>query len=61
MNIASLVSDYCENVEEELAQITVGEVNKDIEDVLKHFNQLNIQLKDKMYIEKQKKFSNAYQ
>ena len=52
MNIASLTSSYCDNVEEELAQITVGEVNQDIEDVLKHFNQLNMQLKDKMYIEK---------
>ncbi len=52
MNMASLTSSYCENVEEELAQITVGEVNEDIEEVLKHFNQLNIQLKDKMYIEK---------
>ncbi|MCI8481656.1 MAG: hypothetical protein HFJ27_00790 [Clostridia bacterium] len=52
MNIASLTSDYCDNVEEELAEITVGEVNSDIEEVLKHFNQLNVQLKDKMYIEK---------
>ena len=52
MNMASLTSSYCENVEEELAQITVGEVNEDIEEVLKHFNKLNIQLKDKMYIEK---------
>lgn len=52
MNVASLVSNYCENVEEELAKITVGEVNRDVEDVLRHFNQLNIQLKDKMYIEK---------
>ncbi len=52
MNVASLTSNYCDNVEEELSQITVGEVNKDIEEVLIHFNQLNIQLKDKMYIEK---------
>ncbi len=52
MNIASLNSEYCDNVEEELAQVTVGEVNQDIEEILKHFNQLNIQLKDKMYIEK---------
>ncbi len=52
MNIASLTSDYCDNVEEELAEITVGEVNSDIEEILKHFNQLNVQLKDKMYIEK---------
>ncbi len=52
MNIASLTSQYCDNVEEELAQITVGEPNQDVEEILKHFNQLNIQLKDKMYIEK---------
>ena len=37
MNIASLTSEYCDNVEEELAQITVGEVNEDVEDILKHF------------------------
>lgn len=52
MNIASLTSDYCDNVEEELGEITVGEANSDIEEVLKHFNNLNVQLKDKMYIEK---------
>lgn len=52
MNISSLTSQYCDNVEEELAQITVGEPNQDVEEILKHFNQLNIQLKDKMYIEK---------
>jgi hypothetical protein len=53
MNISSLTSQYCDNVEEELAEITaVGEVNSDIEEILKHFNQLNVQLKDKMYIEK---------
>ncbi len=52
MNVASLVSEYCQNVEEELAQIKVGEQDKDIEEILKHFNQLNMQLKDKMYIEK---------
>jgi hypothetical protein len=53
MNISSLTSEYCDNVEEELAEITtIGEVNSDIEEILKHFNQLNVQLKDKMYIEK---------
>lgn len=52
MNISSLNSKYCENVEEQLAQITVGDINSDIEEVLKHFNQLNMQLKDKMYVEK---------
>lgn len=52
MNISSLNSTYCDNVEEQLAQITVGEVNADMEEILKHFHQLNMQLKDKMYIEK---------
>ena len=52
MNISSLTSSYCENVEEELAQITVGEANEDVEEILKHFNKLNVQLKDRMYIEK---------
>lgn len=52
MNLASLTSEYCDNVEEELTQISIGEVNQDIEDMLKHFYQLNVQLKDKMYIEK---------
>ncbi len=52
MNISSLNSKYCENVEEELSKITVGETDADIEEILKHFNQLNMQLKDKMYMEK---------
>ncbi len=52
MNLSSLTSAYCDNVQEELAGITVSEMNPDIEEVLKHFNQLNVQLKDKMYIEK---------
>ncbi len=52
MNISSLKSKYCDNVEEELSSVTIGEVNSDMEEILKHFNQLNIQLKDKMYIEK---------
>ena len=49
MNISSLKSQYCDNVEEELSQITIGDVNSDVEEVLKYFNELNIQLKDKMY------------
>ena len=52
MNVASLTSIYCENVEEELAQISVGEANEDVEEILKHFYKLNVQLKDRMYIEK---------
>lgn len=52
MNLSSLTSEYCDNVEEELDQVTVGEVNPDVEEILKHFYQLNMQLKDKMYVEK---------
>ena len=52
MNIASLKSKYCPNVEEELGKIAIEEVAEDMEDILKHFNMLNDQLLDKMYKEK---------
>lgn len=53
MNISSLKSKYCDNVEEELAKITVdGEMNEDMEEILKRFNELNLKLKDKMLTEK---------
>lgn len=46
MNASSLTSEYCDNVAEELDKIAVGEVNSDIEEVLKHFNILNKKLKE---------------
>lgn len=52
INIASLTASYCENVEEELNQISVNEVGSDMEEVVKYFNEVNEKLKDKMYIEK---------
>ena len=52
MNISSLTSSYCDNVEEELSKISIDEIEEDIEDILKHFYNLNMQLKDKMYSEK---------
>ena len=52
MNIASLVSQYCDNVEEELDTIGIGEASQDVEEILRHFNVLNSKLKDRMYIEK---------
>ena len=52
MNIASLTSQYCSNVNEELGKIAIEEVAEDMEDILKHFNMLNDQLLDKMYKEK---------
>lgn len=52
MNIASLSSDYCENVSEELAEMIAIKDDSDIDEILKHFESLNIKLKDKMYKEK---------
>ena len=51
MNIASLNSDYCEDVEEELAKIAIEEFTEDMEEILKHFDNLNSQLLDKKYKE----------
>lgn len=52
MNIASLTSDYCDNVEEELDKIAIEEVEEDMVEIIKHFNALNEQLLDKKYREK---------
>ena len=52
MNIASLTSKYCPNVDEELGKIAIEGVAEDMEDILKHFHMLNDQLLDKMYKEK---------
>ena len=51
MNISSLTSQYCHNVNEELGKIAIDDVAEDIDDVLKHFNNLNEQLLDKMHKE----------
>ena len=52
MNLSSLVSAYCDNVEDELDTIGMGEASQDVEDILVHFYNLNSKLKDRMYIEK---------
>ena len=52
MNLASLKSKYCSNVEEELSKIAIEQVEEDMDDIVKHFNMLNTQLLDKMYKEK---------
>ena len=50
MNISSLTSTYCDNVEEELSQVAIeDEFEPDMEEILKHFNEINMQLKTKMY------------
>ena len=52
MNISSLESKYCTNVEEELGKIAIDGVADDMGDILEHFNNLNAQLLDKEYKEK---------
>lgn len=52
MNVASLSSSYCENPEQELAEIIVDKNTADMEEIIKHFNEINAQLKDRMYKEK---------
>lgn len=53
MNISSLTSTYCANVDEELSQVAIeDEFEPDMEEILKHFNEINMQLKTKMYNEK---------
>jgi len=52
MNVASLTSKYCENVEEELSEIGIEETSADMEEILKYFEEINNKLKDKMYLDK---------
>ncbi len=53
MNASSLNSTYCPNVEEELASLAIEEdKSDDMEEVLNYFNNINAQLKEKMYKEK---------
>ncbi len=52
MNISSLKSKYCKNVNEELGKIAIAEIEKDMESILIHFNTLNEQLLEKEYREK---------
>lgn len=52
MNKAVKTSQYCENIEEELSKIGINETGPEMEEVLKHFEELNNQLEEKMYREK---------
>ena len=52
MNLASLTSQYCSNVNEELGKIAIDDVAEDMDDILKHFDMLKQQLLDKMYKER---------
>ena len=52
MNVSSLTSKYCDNLEDELSNVAIIEKDKDMEEVLQHFERLNTKLKEKMYTEK---------
>ncbi|MCI8273701.1 MAG: hypothetical protein HFJ55_06445 [Clostridia bacterium] len=52
MNKASIKSEYCEDVEKELAKVAIQEVAEDMNEILRRFYELNDELKDKMYREK---------
>ena len=53
MNVSSLTSSYCPNMEEELSSLAIEEdKSEDMADILKHFNNINAQLKERMYKEK---------
>ena len=56
MNLASLHSSYCANVEEELGKVVIREENQNIDEemqeVLERFDELNEQLLEKEYREK---------
>ena len=52
MNLSSLKSEYCPNPKEELGKIAIEDLEEDMDEILKHFNELNNQLLDKMYKEK---------
>ena len=52
MNKASLKAKYCNNAEEELKDLTLGEKSFEIDEIISHFNHINNMLKDKMYKEK---------
>lgn len=52
MNVSALSSKYCDNVDEQLAQIGLTRITPDMREILDHFHLINQTLKDKMYKEK---------
>ena len=52
MNKSLKISKYCDNMEEELSKIGINETGQEIEEILKHFENLNNQLEEAMYKEK---------
>ena len=53
MNVSSLTSSYCPNVEEELSSLAIEEEkSEDMEEILQYFDNINEQLREKMLKEK---------
>ena len=53
MNVSSLTSSYCPNVEEELSSLAIEEEkSQDMDEILQYFNSINEQLREKMLKEK---------
>ncbi len=51
MDLVAEKSEYCSNISEELSRIGI-DVGEDMKDILKHFHELNKELKKKMYKDK---------
>ena len=51
MDLVAEKSEYCSNISEELSRIGI-DVGEDMKDILKHFHELNKELKKKMYRDK---------
>ena len=49
MNVSSITSEYCEDAEEEIKQMSFDENMPEMQEILNRFRDLNNQLKDKMY------------
>ena len=52
INIASVNSEYCDDAEEELSQISTDDSGPEMKNIIDRFYEINAQLEDKMYKEK---------
>ena len=49
MNVSSITSEYCNDAEEQIRQLSIDENIPEMKEILTRFRDLNNQLKDKMY------------
>ena len=52
INIASVNSEYCDDAEEELSQISTEDSGQEMKNIIDRFYEINAKLEDKMYREK---------